>query len=238
MKNNNLGSVKQIDWTNEQIAFFWDWKALNHNDYFTETAGLGILERAKSLFPRQTADVLDFGSGPGFLTRLLVESFDKVYALDNSEASLEVLRDSIPNLMGAFNFRDSSVIGDLKVDAVFLIETIEHLDHEAKKTVFEIIKSVLRPGGFVFVTCPNSEDLIANTVCCPNCRTEFHRMQHVSAYSEAKLIDELVGLGVGEVITGTTNFRYRLTQQKLKGLLARFTGRKLPHLYACGTMNK
>lgn len=49
---------------------------------------------------------------------------------------------------------------------------------------------------------------------------------------------ETAGLEVGEVKTGPTTFRCRLTQQKLKGLLARFTGRKLPHLYACGTMNK
>lgn len=232
----NSSDTKQILWTPEEVGFFWDWMSANAPDYFTETAGPGILSKARQLLPKTAKRVLDFGSGPGFLTRLLVQSFPDVYALDFSEESIANLRARVPGVVDTFLYSSSPQYESIKVDVVFLIETIEHLDDKTKKDVFEKIRSLLNVGGKLFVSCPNEENLQTNKICCPSCRTEFHRMQHVSSYSPEKLSRELQKFGFKVDHVGVTNFKYGKFGQKVRELSSSVTGRKLPHLYACASL--
>lgn len=232
MEKSSQGSAKKIAWSSEQVSFFWDWMSENSPDYFTERAGRGILVKAKQLLPETTYKVLDFGSGPGFLTQLLVEDFNEVFALDYSEESLNKLEVRVPRVSRAFLYSKSEEYESVKVDAIFLIETIEHLDPKMKKEVFGKIKQLLSPGGKLFVSCPNEEDLRSNTVCCPSCRTEFHRMQHVDSYSRDSLAAELEGFGFTVEAVGVTNFKHGKIGQKIKELVSPIRGKKLPHLYA------
>jgi 2-polyprenyl-3-methyl-5-hydroxy-6-metoxy-1,4-benzoquinol methylase len=225
-------ATSKIDWSSDQVSFFWDWMSENSPDYFTEHAGRGILSKAKQLLPESTKKVLDFGSGPGFLTKLLAEEFDEVFALDYSQESLQKLKKRVPNVSQVFLYSNSAQYESVKVDAVFLIETIEHLDPMMKKEVLTKIKKLLSPGGKLFVSCPNEEDLRSNTICCPSCKTEFHRMQHVSSYSLNTLSAELEEFGFTIQTAGVTNFKYGKFGQKIRELSSPISGRKLPHLYA------
>lgn len=231
IEENQLVTSK-IAWSSDQVSFFWDWMSENSPDYFTEHAGRGIVSKAKQLLPESTEKVLDFGSGPGFLTKLLAEEFSEVFALDYSQQSLHKLKNRVPAVSQIFLYSDSAQYESVKVDAVFLIETIEHLDPTMKKEVFAKIKKLLSPGGKLFVSCPNEEDLLGNTVCCPSCRTEFHRMQHIGSYSQNTLSAELQDFGFTVETVGVTNFKYGRFGQKIRELFSPIRGRKLPHLYA------
>ena len=126
MIEENQVSTSKIAWSSDQVGFFWDWMSENSPDYFTEHAGRGIVSKAKQLLPESTAKVLDFGSGPGFLTKLLAEEFSEVFALDHSQESLQKLKNRVPAVSQIFLYSDSAQYESVKVDAVFLIETIEH----------------------------------------------------------------------------------------------------------------
>ena len=232
MGKNSQGTAKKIAWSSEQVSFFWDWMSENSPDYFTEHAGRGILAKAKQLLPEKTEKVLDFGSGPGFLTQLLVEDFNEVFALDYSEESLKKLEERVPGVSRVFLYSKAEEYESVKADAIFLIETIEHLDPKTKKEVFGKIKQLLSPQGKLFVSCPNEEDLLSNTICCPSCRTEFHRMQHVDSYSRDSLSAELESFGFTVEAVGVTNFKHGKIGQKFKELVSPIRGKKLPHLYA------
>ncbi len=84
---------------------------------------------------------------------------------------------------------------DETFDMVVCLETIEHLLPEHLEGVLDELLRVVRPEGVVLLTTPNSEDLTAQMVFCPNCCSEFHRWQHVRRWTPNSLGDELAARG-------------------------------------------
>jgi 3' terminal RNA ribose 2'-O-methyltransferase Hen1 len=112
--------------------------------------------------------VADLGCGEGHLLRALLDDamFQRIVGLDVSLRSLEVAerrlnlerlpprkRERIQLLHGSLTYRDERIAG---LDAITLIEVIEHLDPSRlaalERSVFEFAKP-----GLVVVTTPNSE---------------------------------------------------------------------------------
>lgn len=226
----------QLEWTDEQLAAFWDYYAeQRQEDYFTRIFGARILATTRPFYARD-ALVCDYGCGSGFLLQKLLETHRAV-GCDFSAANIAQVRTRLgthPNLVAAF--RVGEVPGCLKCDAVYAVETVEHVLDRHKAQFFGNLRSLLRPGGLVIATTPHAEDLAAQTVYCPSCRHEFHRWQHVRTFDAASISTFFAEQGFEQVRTFTTDFGARGAWQRMKTVLRPMLGRANPHLVYVGRM--
>jgi SAM-dependent methyltransferase len=91
-----------------------------------------------------TATVLDLGAGTGKLTRLLVERFPRVIAVEPADAMRRFLERLCPTADARSGAADAIPLADASVDAVFAAQAFHWFDDEASITE---IDRVLRPGG-------------------------------------------------------------------------------------------
>lgn len=96
--------------------------------------------------------VLDIGAGPGYQTQWLIENGKQAVAFD-----LVPPRVDVPNAQGdahALPFDDASV------DAVWTHHAFEHM-RDPLGGLMEISR-VLKPGGYLFFTVPDTDGVISN----------------------------------------------------------------------------
>jgi cyclopropane fatty-acyl-phospholipid synthase-like methyltransferase len=91
-------------------------------------------------------------------------------------------------------------------DLVTCIETIEHVPTSAQRPFLARLRDVLAPGGRLFLTTPNEEDLASAETYCPFCDTAFHNMQHVQAFSATSLRSMLEANGFVAEEVGALDF--------------------------------
>lgn len=101
-------------------------------------------------------DVLDIACGAGYGSALLARSAARVTGADLSPAAVDHARTryaGVPNL--EFRQADCAALpfADASFDAVVSFETLEHI--AAQDAFLDEVKRVLRPGGFVVLSCPN-----------------------------------------------------------------------------------
>lgn len=185
--------AKQIYWTADLIARFWNyWAARSdlHHLYFSHQFGRGIVRLAQ-LAGVLNGEVLDYGCGPGLLTRSLLETQIRVAATDLSQGAIDYANRAFAGhtgWQGAFLSGQTDIaISDSSYDVVFCVEAIEHLDDRNLKSVLSRIHRLLRHGGKVVFTTPMNEELDENIVFCARCGSEFHRWQHLRSFSPETL---------------------------------------------------
>jgi SAM-dependent methyltransferase len=93
--------------------------------------------------PRESA-VLDLAAGTGKLTRVLVERFDRVLAVEPLDEMRAVLEELVPDAGAVAGEAESIPLDDASVDAVFVAEALHWFG--GPPAVGEIAR-VLRPGG-------------------------------------------------------------------------------------------
>lgn len=91
-----------------------------------------------------TAEAVDLGAGTGKLTRLLVERFARVFAVEPAVAMRRVLERAAPRATVLDGSAEAIPLGDDSADAVFSAEAFHWFDHDV--AVAEIAR-VLRSGG-------------------------------------------------------------------------------------------
>ena len=181
---------KPADWTGGDIAAFWDWQSKNigrQKQYFTATMAAGIVKfiRKKGLLK---GNVLDYGCGAGHLLEQMLKqpgvnfygldfSADSIYETrkrlgDNPKLRELVLADKLPTHFNEEQF-----------DSITLIETIEHLQHDALHETMQELFRILKRNGMLFITTPFNENLDKNLNFCPFCKSEFHHMQHMQSFN-------------------------------------------------------
>lgn len=223
----------RLPWTRQLVARFWDYYAQHRPDaYFTHRFG----ERIVALTARHVpagGTVCDFGCGAGFLTAHLTRRF-RTTGVDFSPANLVVTRARLsghPNFAGAVSSDDARMAGPA-FDAVYLVETVEHLLDGHVDVELAKVFALLRPGGVVIVTTPNEERLSDADVFCPECSHVFHRWQHLRRFDAGSLTVFMGRAGFDRVRTFTTDFaESNLPLLWARRLLAR---RPLPHLVYVG----
>jgi 2-polyprenyl-3-methyl-5-hydroxy-6-metoxy-1,4-benzoquinol methylase len=148
--------------------------------------------------PRPGASILDLGCGRGHLLGLLAARGFRIAGADSSPESVRAAQAAVASVDP-----DRIRVGDLSAipfeagtfDVVVLIETIEHVRPEDLTSLLEEVRRVLAPNGALFITTPNSEDLSANLVRCPDCGARFHPMQHLRSWDTRSLTGVLTSAG-------------------------------------------
>jgi len=226
--------MKSLEWTDEQLAVFWAYYAeRRQEDYFTRLFGDRILEQTRRFYGRD-ALVCDYGCGAGYLLEKLLATH-RAAGCDFSSDNLAEVRKRLgsnPNLAALFRVGEQAQ--NLRCDAAYVVETVEHVLERHEEQFFGNLHALLKPGGVVVVTTPNAEDLAAETVFCPSCRHGFHRWQHVRSFDEAGLREFFGRRGFEQVACFTTDFAAGTPWRRLKARLRAALGRKNPHLVYAG----
>ena len=204
-------SRPRLLWTPQMVADFWDYQSSRrdaHTSYFSKQLGRGLVAFARD-HCREFGEVADFGAGRGHLLEYLLEQGHRCWALDYSEAMLTVLSGRLSTLGG---FAGTAQVDlhrspTVKVDTVFCVEVLEHVLPEDLPRTLEFLHKLVRMGGNLVVTVPHDEDLAEKEVFCPNCRSVFHRVQHVSSWTPAKLDRLLVESGFSTTFCGPVDLK-------------------------------
>jgi len=203
----------ELEWTNEQITEFWDAYSIEprfNARYFSRIVGHSVVNEFKR-FVAPASTVLDFGAGKGYLTKNLLDHGFKTIAVDSSADSIRALQERFsrhPNLIRAEVFAEILPVDSRSLDAVLLIEVIEHLREEALSALLKEMSRALRPGGILFVTTPNNEDLDAAMNMCPHCGCIFHPIQHLRSFTRRSLSRELERNNLRVIRCKTTYFTH------------------------------
>ena len=233
-----------VEWTAEAIKKFWGFQTVQaslRQDYFSRTHAPAILNLVLSKVSLE-GPVVDLGCGPGDLIEELLTRGIPCLGMDPSAESVAEVNQRLtgrPGFLGVRQgFLDAVPLADGETGAAFLIEVVEHLTDNYLGRALSELQRILRPGGIVVVTVPNSEDLEANKVACPECGCAFHRMQHVRSLSQESLSEILHSAGFVPVHVQPTNLRHHRggALRRLHGSWREWTGRirgkRMPHLVA------
>jgi 2-polyprenyl-3-methyl-5-hydroxy-6-metoxy-1,4-benzoquinol methylase len=223
-------------WTDELAARYWRWQAQFPGQYFTNRFGGLVAHHLRSLLGGRT-NILDYGSGVGFLVPHLAALGLKVSATDASPeavAATNARNKDVPNFRGATTIAELLRVGQ-RFDAVVSVEVIEHLSDEHLESFFASLRRLLAPGGIAVITTPNEEDLRAAETYCPHCDLVFHRWQHLRSWSAATLAAAVAAHGLVVERTFATDFArnpWRDPLAEAKRLVKRLVGRPVssPHL--------
>ena len=203
-------TITPADWGRTQTHRLWDWissRQQMHHTYFTFSSGrgiLGFLECAGLL----RGKVLDYGSGPGFLTELLADAGLETHAADYSPKSVAHIEQTMTgrnNWKGAKLIENASApYPDDSFDLVTCIETIEHVP-EAGLPLISEMRRVLRPWRAAYHHAERG-NLEENLNYCPFCDTEFHRWQHLRSLNIHDIEQLIAANGMASMLIQATDF--------------------------------
>ena len=187
-----------LTWNRQRLSRFWDFEALRpdaETNYFSYHHGRALAQFLSRVTTLAGSNVLDFGSGPGFLVNELLAYGAKVTACDYSTESVAASGarlDGRPGWLGCHLVQDGSCpLPDRSFDVVCCVEAIEHALDDDLPALFDEIRRLLRVGGLAVFTTPNSENLSKSHVFCAGCCAVFHRWQHVRSWTNELLRSEL-----------------------------------------------
>lgn len=225
-----------IAWDKDKIARVWKFYSSRDNDYFSKVAGDSLLDCVRRKVSLR-GKALDYGCGAGhFIEKLLARRIPTA-AYDLSEESLKIVLEKFqthPGFLGAIHSSGlPTPIPDDTFDAVFFIETIEHLLPEEAGPVLIELYRITKGGGHVIVTTRNEEDMTRREVQCPDCGAIFHRKQHLVAFSVSSLALMMSKSGFAEFFCRPMMFSVsRLSG--LRRIYARARREKLPSILYIG----
>ena len=227
--------VHDFKWDNASVERFWDYYARqNKIAYFAQLVGSEVLKVAQKHIPLQ-GHVLDYGCGKGHLIgKFLEHGLTSVYGADFSADSVNHVKKQYGSSSG---FKDAYVLSELPApelkagffNAVFLLETIEHLIPPFLHETFTEVARVVQKGGYIVVTTPSNEDLEMQKVLCPNCGAHFHKVQHVNTFNEQSITELLAAHGFEKIYCDSIHLEgYFTPRKRLARMAKKVAGIKAP----------
>jgi SAM-dependent methyltransferase len=231
-----------VIWDETKIKRFWNYegsKPESSQVYFGAMFGEAVLKYALGRVPLDGI-VLDCGCGPGYFSEKLLARGTAVLAVEGSEESVNVAKKRLGRQRNLVDIRQGDVTclpcEDQSVDAVFLLEVLEHLDNSARNRALSELFRVLKPSGKILVSVPNDEDLVRDKVACPDCGCIFHRIQHQASFNGETMNALLSSSGFCVEEIRVLNWSDLLGNRLIRGLrkIRRFLQgqNRFPHLVA------
>lgn len=201
-----MAEFDMLEWNDDMIRNFWDFESQYPERYFTFQFGENVAFNLRKYIANR--EVLDYGCGTGYMTPHLVKVGAKVSSTDFSMKSIESVNATYKHLAG---FRGATIVEKLlnekaRFEVILCFEVIEHLTDSHLQSTLENIKNLLKDGGTVIFSTPNSEKLEESYVLCPSTKKVFHRWQHVRSWTPSTLASYLSNAGFTVKSIFTTNF--------------------------------
>jgi SAM-dependent methyltransferase len=229
-----------VEWTPEKSSRWWDVTATRHQDrYFSLRYGSTLVRLAQVSGVRLgRGRTLDFGCGSGHLLDALLAQEVRCAGADFSEDSVALVRQRLggnPLFEGVHLVQEvPTPIADESFDAVFLVETVEHLLDDDLESTLKEIHRIVRPHGNLIVTTPNDERLVEAESICPDCGCIFHPVQHVRSWDRESLPRAMGELGFATVTCRPFYFQRSWTRTLALSALMKALRRPLPNLFYVG----
>jgi 2-polyprenyl-3-methyl-5-hydroxy-6-metoxy-1,4-benzoquinol methylase len=236
----------EVVWTEEKIKNFWNsFDGSGGIDYFSKTASRKIFGLSKK-YLKKGGKILDYGCGEGDLIGYLLAKGITCQGLDYSEKALAKVEKKFAGHPQFHGVMLSGSVSSKNIDAgafdfIFSIETLEHALPAQLPLVLDELFHLLKPGGYLFITVPNSEKLGKYKTLCPDCGAVFHYMQHLNSFSEGGISDLLAKQGFEKIFCraaflGGSQGIFHKMKYSLILLLAKLLGKKpfSPHLIYLG----
>lgn len=158
MTTTTLTREQQIQEEQYEVPYHWFFKEdefRGRNYYGYCRAAIRFAE--KNGFDPKTMTALDAGCGDARFTKMLLDhGVSKVSGLDYSERSLAFARIFLPETkFEVADLTDESFFIENKYDAVFLIETLEHIHPDDIPVFTKNLARCLKNGGLLIVTVPS-----------------------------------------------------------------------------------
>ena len=215
--------MKKLIWTDKLTKKLWQYYSRNPKYYFSYKYRNEIIATFKR-FMKDSKTILDYGAGKGALTEKLLSIGKNVACVEfDSKKIVELNRKfgKYRNFLGAYTI-DKLIKQQMKFDAIFLIEVIEHLSNKYLNDTFRDIKKIINPNNKIIITTPNDEDLNEQMVYCPVTDFVFHKYQHVRSWNRDSLEKYLNRTGINIVYLSTKDFhlkRLRKILTKVKNFI-------------------
>jgi 2-polyprenyl-3-methyl-5-hydroxy-6-metoxy-1,4-benzoquinol methylase len=230
-------------WTTEKIEAFRDFVSTNQAQaemYFTRGAGAGVASHIARSVGLQGKSLLDFGCGPEYLYPHLARLAPSMryFGLDYSQQAIDQL---LRSSSGQPQFAGAGTIGSLPVqleqqyDVIVAIEVIEHLDDENLEQSCLKFSQLLKKGGKLYLSTPNDENLLKQSMMCPDCGGVFHRWQHTRSWNSQSIVAQMTKFGFSEHRTYEMVYSNNRVRAELTTRARRILGRPCPSLCYVGT---
>jgi 2-polyprenyl-3-methyl-5-hydroxy-6-metoxy-1,4-benzoquinol methylase len=204
---------RSVFWTPELATQFW--KAVSNSRLdelsFAAVASAALIRIIQPLV-KKDAVILDFGGGNGAIAKKLFGLGFSCDLYDPSAERLSPLRKE-DQLSGAFD--STAKITSNRYDLIIACEVMEHLVVGAFSEAMAEIRRILKPGGVLFITTPNNEDLELGYALDPVSGRYFHRWQHVRQFTEESMANILSLYGLAPKALATINISNQSHVKKL-----------------------
>ncbi len=193
----NKFEIHEITWDETKINNLWSFLTNNTDvkPYFAQVVGGKVVkEMLKNVDIKKTSRILDYSCGKGYLIKYLSEYVDsdtEIYGLDICKDSVDYVNE---NHKALECFKNAFLLKDFPLekykstfDLIILTEVLEHLNNEEIKIVLNNSYELLKSNGYIFITVPNDENLDFKKVCCPECGSVFHPVQHIQSWNTKTL---------------------------------------------------
>lgn len=189
---------RKIEWTGEKVARLWNYyqhtPSISQNFFGQHQGGhVTHLINQKINFAK-TKKILDLSCGRGDIIAAALpylKNGQEIYGTDFSANSVNFVTERFKDVK---EFKGASLITefpaplpDNEFDLIMSTEVVEHLTDDELDAMFKESYRLLKPGGYLFISTPNDEDLDLNTTMCPDCGCTFNRWQHLRSWSAGSL---------------------------------------------------
>ena len=134
-------------------AYHWNYDPQERGGAMLRTKYELVLERIKAANPKI---VLDIGCGDCFFTEMLEREFFDVTGIDYSALALSLGKDKAPDVKTVLADARDLPLKDESVDAVCLVETLEHNPFADGAKIIEEVYRVLKKNGSLVLTVPST----------------------------------------------------------------------------------
>ena len=142
-----------------------------------------------NLLPAGGGSVLDIGARDGFISRILVNHFSWVTALDLEEPSIEHERiRCVKGDITALSFADASF------NLVFCAEVLEHIPPHLLDAACRELARVAKE--FVLIGVPYKQDIRVGRTTCGQCGKVSPPWGHVNSFDDERLTGLFPGMSV------------------------------------------
>ena len=127
-------------------------------------------------------EVMEVGSGDGIGLPIVAQAVGNVHCVDWDERHISSIERRLsPNIDNISTHCHDLNTGpvDLKVDAIYWIDVIEHLDPAKEADFMDRLMSCLQPGGVMITGTPN--------IAAEHLQSECSRVQHINLKSQKTL---------------------------------------------------
>lgn len=158
-------------------------------EYRSSPSERARVEDLLQLLPQEGGAALDIGARDGFISRLLVDHFSRVTALDLEQPT--IAHERIQCVQGDITALDFT---DAAFDLIFCAEVLEHIPPHLLQTACQELARVSRK--YVLIGVPYQQDIRVGRTTCATCGKVSPPWGHVNTFDEYRLHELFKGFTV------------------------------------------